>query len=225
MLQSATGIMARLKNDTLEHHKRAESKPLERALVRGAISRELYCDYLTQRLHIHEALDAAVRRLCETDSRLGELMSSELYQTPRLRDDLRSLGVDATARSPHAATVRLIADLDSSRTACATSLLGAYYVFEGSKNGARFISRALRPALGLMGPTGWSYLDPHAEQQSMLWGAFKQRVDAIEFTEVEMNAMVALAAKTFDRIGELDDEIWGAHASEEATPRCPVTGR
>jgi len=212
VLQTQSGIMLRLRNETAEHHKRAESKPLEHALVKGAISRAQFAAFLAQRYAVHQSLDAHARRICGHDTRLADLIPDDLYQTPRLAADLAYLSVEASTIAPQPAVVRLIADIDSAARELPASVLGAYYVFEGSKNGSRFISRAVRPALGLMGPGGWSYLDPHGADQPALWAAFKARMDAIEFTEAEQSAMVALACRTFDRIAELDDEVWAAQA-------------
>lgn len=221
MAHLTVSLMERLRAETSEHHKRAESKPLERALVKGAISRATYVEYLSQRLHIHESLDLAVRNLCATDSRLGDLIADDLYQLPRLRADLNCVAFGNGVASPRPAVLRLIDDIESARKACATAVLGAYYVFEGSKNGARFISRAVRPALGLLGPDGWSYLDPHGGQQPLLWASFKARMDAVAFSKPEMDSIVTLAAKTFDRVAELDDEMWidcdGAQIAKSAS--------
>lgn len=210
VLQTQSNIMLRLRNDTTEHHKRAESNPLERALVKGAISRAQFAAYLSQRYLIHRDLDAHIKRLTAHDDRLATIVPDELYQTPRLAADLTCFGVNLAAISPAPAASRLIADIDAAARELPASTLGAFYVFEGSKNGARYICRAVRPALNLS-VAGTSYLDPHGEQQPVLWAAFKARMDAVDFTEAEQSSMVALACCTFDRIAEIDEQLWSSH--------------
>lgn len=199
-------IMQRLREETAEHHKRAEARPLEQALVRGGVSRDAFIEYLSQRYLIHKALDAAVMGLVARDARLRGLVSAELLQEPNLRADLEWFGAAVDVIAPRRSTSRLIADMRDWAACDPIALLGAYYVFEGSKNGARYICKGLMRGLGLTPGSGTRYLDPHGEAQRELWMAFKARMDAIAFTPAECDAMVRAAAQTFDRIGELDDE-------------------
>ena len=54
---SSAGIMGRLKSETAAQHAEAESKPLEAALVAGAIGQDQYKKYLAQRWLIHRELE------------------------------------------------------------------------------------------------------------------------------------------------------------------------
>ena len=82
--------------------------------------------------------------------------------------------------------------------------MGIYYVFEGSKNGARYIAKALAKQAGI---TALKYLDPHGEAQRGLWMKFKADMDAIPWTPAEQDSMVRAAQATFSAISRLDDEI------------------
>ena len=77
-------------------------------------------------------------------------------------------------------------------------------MFEGSKNGARYIARALAKQAGV---TALKYLDPHGELQRELWLKFKATMDAIAWTPAEQDSMVQAAQATFASISSLDDEI------------------
>lgn len=201
-------IMTRLRDETAERHKHAEGRQMEQALVRGVLPRELYVEYLSQRLLIHRALETHVLRLCESDRRLDGLISPQLLQESNLRADLEFFQVDPASIVPREATRRFIAEIQRLSGQTPVALLGAYYVFEGSKNGARFIARALWKAFGLRPGPGTQYLDPHGEQQRPLWQQFKEAMDRIPFAQNEMDAMVEAAKGTFDAVAELDDEIY-----------------
>lgn len=194
--------MVRLKEGTAAQHAEAESKPLEAALVSGAIGREQYKKYLSQRWLIHRALESATDQALKKDPRLNSLGLPGLYQTKNLESDLTQLGVDLKSIQPLQGATRLIAEIkDASSPA---TLMGIYYVFEGSKNGARYIAKALG---GKAGITALKYLDPHGEAQRGLWMKFKADMDAISWTLTEQNSMVKSAQATFSAISSLDDEI------------------
>lgn len=200
-------IMARLRAETHAEHKLAEGSEFEQALVSGRVSRQAFVAYLQQRQFIHAALDPAVTGLAADQARFTNLIPSALLQSPNLAKDLEfyEASTGATALSPTAEFVSEIATLDGARC---VSLLGVYYVFEGSKNGARYIARAVQRSLGLTPPDGLRYLDPHGPQQRDLWTAFKERMNAIEFTKVEQDLMVKAAKRAFGAVRAIDSAIW-----------------
>jgi heme oxygenase (biliverdin-IX-beta and delta-forming) len=200
-----TGIMGRLKAETAEQHAVAESKPLEAALIEGSIAADQYKQYLAQRWVIHRELESATDRALGEDHRLSKLGLPGLYQTANLEADLAHLGVDTVAIKPLTGAQNLV---DTIRKAPSPAvLMGIYYVFEGSKNGARFIARALGKAWGKTDLEGMKYLDPHGEAQRGLWMKFREDMNAIDWSCEEQDAMVKAAQDTFDAISALDDEI------------------
>lgn len=200
-------IMKLLKDATAAQHAHAESRPLERALVEGSLPRCQFVAYLEQRLLIHKSLERAVRALCASDPRFADLVPDALYQEANLRRDLAFFGVETDAIEARAATQRLLADIEAAAHRCPAGLLGFYYVFEGSKNGARFIARAVGATYEIEPGPGLLYLDPHGKEQRALWLAFKERMNALPLTEEEREAMVTAAGLAFDRVSELDDEM------------------
>jgi len=199
---ASAGIMGRLKSDTAAQHAEAESKPLEAALVSGAIGHDQYKKYLAQRWLIHRELEAATDAALRKDSRLGSLGLPDLYQTKNLETDLAQLGVDQKSIQPLKGATKLIAEIKNA--ASPATLMGIYYVFEGSKNGARYIAKALG---GRARITALKYLDPHGEAQRGLWMKFRADMDAIAWTPAEQDSMVQAAQATFTAISSLDDEI------------------
>ena len=194
------GIMARLKAGTAAQHAVAESKPLEAALIEGSIGQAQYEKYLSQRWLIHRELEAATDRALRTDNRLASLGLPSLYQTKNLEADLAHLQSNLESIRPLPGATKLIQEIQKAAPA---TLMGIYYVFEGSKNGARYISKSLAKA----GQTALRYLDPHGEQQRPLWMKFRADIDSISWTSAEQDEMVKAAQATFDVISSLDDAI------------------
>ena len=199
---ASAGIMGRLKSETAAQHAEAESKPLEAALVAGAIGQDQYKKYLAQRWLIHRELEAATDAALKKDARLQSLGLPDLYQTRNLESDLAQLGVDLKSIQPMKGATRLVAEIKSAPSPA--TLMGIYYVFEGSKNGARYIAKALG---GRARITALKYLDPHGEAQRGLWMKFRADMDAIAWTPAEQDSMVKSAQATFTSISSLDDEI------------------
>jgi len=198
------GVMARLKAGTATQHAVAESKPLEAALIEGSIGQAQYQKYLSQRWLIHRELEAATDRALTTDTRLASLNLPSLYQTKNLEDDLAQFQADRKSIQPLPGATQLIQEIQKAAPAV---LMGIYYVFEGSKNGARFIAKAMAKTWGKTDTTGFHYLDPHGEAQRGLWMKFRSDMDAIPWTATEQDQMVRAAQTTFDAISSLDDAI------------------
>ena len=119
--------------------------------------------------------------------------------------DLDHLGVDTASIKPLKGAQNLV---DTIRNAPSPAvLMGIYYVFEGSKNGARFIARALGKAWGKTDLEGMKYLDPHGDAQRGLWMKFREDMNAVDWSSEEQDVMVKAAQDTFDAISALDDEI------------------
>jgi heme oxygenase len=211
--QETRGVMQRLRDETREHHQRAENRSYEQALIRGTLPRATYVEGLSQRYLIHAAIESAVRRLAETRPRLAVLIDSVHQQAPHARADLAFFGLDPATIAPRRATRRALEFLAKLEAENPVALLGAHYVFEGSKNGARYIARSLRKAYAL-DADGLRYLDPHGDQQRPVWESFKQKMESASFPPPEIDAILAAAKATFDLVAELDDELYPATRSE-----------
>lgn len=200
--------MGRLKAETAEQHAIAEAKPLEAALIGGSIGHDQYKEYLAQRWLVHRELEAATDRVLDEDRRLSGLGLPGLYQRANLEADLAHLGLDTAAIKPLKGSEDLIGTIRNAPSPAV--LMGIYYVFEGSKNGARFIARSLGKAWGKTDLEGMKYLDPHGEAQRGLWMKFREDMNAIDWSAEEQDVMVKAAQDTFDAISALDDEIHAA---------------
>lgn len=203
-----SNVMARLRAETHTEHKLAESSEFESALVSGRVTRPMYVAYLQQRMQIHAALDPAVMELVEAVPQFGGLVVPELLQRENLAADLAY--IEASSGTPLPPAREFTEEIRSLGQRRCVSLLGVYYVFEGSKNGARYIAKAIQRALGLTPPDGLRYLDPHGEAQRGLWAAFKDRMNAVGFTGVEQDLMVRGAKRAFEAVRTVDGAIWEA---------------
>lgn len=203
-IPAADGVMARLKAATDDLHSKAEKSEFQQRLVRGGVTREEYARWLAQLLLIHEELEPRVRGLVAARPELAAFITDDLYQAPRLRQDLAHLGLAVDSIAPTPAAARVIAAIRAAGASAESSpaaLLGFYYVLEGSKNGSKFIAKAIRRALGITPGAGDLYLDPHGEEQPRLWKAFKEGMNGVSFDEAEVAAMIEAACGMFEAAG------------------------
>ncbi len=197
-IPTGSGVMLRLKDATGELHTKAERSEFQQQLVRGAVRRDLYAAWLAQLLLVHSVLDDEVRTLAAARPELAPFVREELFQTPRLHEDLAFFGLSESSIEPTPAVSRVIAHIRAAATTSPAALLGFYYVLEGSKNGSRYIAKAIRRTMGITPGQGDRYLDPHGEEQPRLWGEFKQGMDAVAFEEDEVAAMIEAAKQMFE---------------------------
>ncbi len=220
-------IMSRLRDETMAQHKRAESRPLEQALLAGTLPRPVYLRYLVQRYFIHQALEAHIERLIEKNPALASLIPANLLQLDNIQADLQHFGLTIRTERPGRAAQELISAMSRFARELPMSILGFYYVFEGSKNGARFIARSVRRSFNLAEDgTGTRYLDPHGVEQRNLWAAFKERMDRLSLSDAEADAIVEAAKVTFDLVSSLDDELYPSpvRTVDTSTVAMPIYG-
>lgn len=206
--EAGTGIMAELKTRTAEAHRIAERHPLQRHMISGSVSRELYGAHLAQMLIVHTALERALEAALEGDDRFAHVIDRASFRERHLRDDLRALGVARPADpTPGTSAIveqvnRCVEDGDTAR------LLGMHYVLEGSTNGSKFIARALSSSLGFApGGDGLRYLDPYGDAQPERWGAFKRAMDGLMLHEDERERIVQGAEEMFVAATAIAEDI------------------
>jgi len=200
-------VMTRLREETAQMHKEAETRPFQLALMRGQVTREQYASWLSQMWIVHRALDAAMHAAAAQVREIRTIVTPEQYQEGYLAADLDYLGVNREQVKPLPATTEFVQMIGWIATDAPLLLLGIHYVLEGSKNGNKFIARAVRPALGLTKGTGDRYLDTYGEQQPALWAKFKADMGAIEFTSEQVDGLVAAAKETFKGVTQISEEL------------------
>lgn len=213
-LESTDTIMSRLKSATDEHHRRAEERPLQRAMIKGALPRDKFAAYLGQLLHVHRRLEDTLETLAPENESLAAVFRSHYARQGDLQADLEFHGHENGP--PSAATQKMIADIDRWAEEQPVALLGPLYVLEGSMNGNKFIARSLMQAWSLGPGAGFRYLDPYGEEQRDKWAEFRASMDAQGFTPEESETIIAAAQRTFDAIAEIADEV-------DAAPEAQVS--
>lgn len=202
---AAPGVMTRLREETADLHAAAESQPLQKSMVSGSMRPETFVRWLGQMLLVHEELERRLAALRNAEPRYAALIRDELFQAPQLRADLARMGADADTVAPLPATTAFVARIGQVASESAEGLLGALYVLEGSKNGNRFIAKALERRSP--GAFALGYLDPHGEAQRDLWQRWKLDMDMLGFEPAAQSRLVAIARETFAAITRLSQEL------------------
>jgi len=201
---AATTLMTRLREETRPNHTAAEQHALQRDMVSGRLSREAYARYLARLHRVHEALERAIVKV--SDRRITSAATPNLFQTANFEADLSFYGAAPVDLAGAPATRAVASAIDEAAKGNPVRLLGFFYVLEGSKNGSRYIAKAVRRSYNLASQDGLRALDPHGEAQPALWAAFRARVDANEWTESERDQVVDAAKAMFDAIVAIADE-------------------
>lgn len=206
-IQCGSPIMIQLRDSTQVLHDATENGEFNRALVQGKLPLDLYIECLGQLFLIHRCLEGGLRRHHENIPAIGAVMRDYQLQEPYLRNDLAYFGRNPEQIQPLGATTAFIAQIERASAATPVALLGMHYVFEGSNNGSKFISIAVRRAYGLAGNDGTHYLDPYGDQQREYWATFKADMNAQVFSADEGAAVVRGATATFEAVMRLHREL------------------
>lgn len=202
-----TSLADMLREQTKDAHARAEKHPVQARLVKGEATRADYAAWLGQMHHLWRAVDAATAKLAARDARVAAIVRPYHPHAHRVAVDLAFLG-HAPADFP---TVPAASDfsmwLNIAAANADPAVLGAWYVLEGSANGGRFIAKAVSRSLNLPGPQGLTALDPHGDSQRERWAAWKADLDAQAWKGHERDAVIAAAARTFDAIHDIMEQM------------------
>src|SRR5688572_5214339 len=134
-------LSMRLKTATRAEHEQTERHPLHAMLLKGKLPQTLYVSYLEQLLCIHRALAAGLERLHETQPILQSVLVREAHQQNYLQSDIESLGEHQGAIAELPATHAFTHRISECAVTAPLELIGVHYVFEGSKNGGRYLAR------------------------------------------------------------------------------------
>jgi heme oxygenase len=200
--------MTRLKESTQALHDATENGEFNRQLVQGRLPLESYIESLGQLFLIHRSLERELRRHQAAMAPIGAVVRDYQFQEPYLRNDLAYFGRNPDDVGPLTATRNFIGQVQRTSARQPIALLGMHYVLEGSNNGSKFISRAVRRAYGLSELNGTHYLDPYGDRQKEYWESFKADMNQQVFSESDTAAILDAAAKTFEAVMELHLELY-----------------
>jgi heme oxygenase len=192
-------------------HERTERHPFHAQLLRGTLARGNYIAYLEQLFLLHQALLPALERAAVAHPGLVRGNDAQL-SIECLKEDLDFLG-GSTASTPLPPTRELVARIAHLGEKSDAECVGMHYVFEGSKNGGRFLARSIREAYALTGADGTRYLDPHGPEQPAHWRAFKETLDSVRLSEAEGQQVITGATSLFIALGQIATEILEARGA------------
>lgn len=196
-------LSQRLKTETSDLHTRVERHPSQAAMVTARVGTAGYGAYLSQLLHVHEALDHAAPLLAATNASFARVWRAWHARAANARADLGTLGMPQDG--PSAPTQQFAAHIAQLGASGSLALLGVLYVLEGSANGGVFIAKALSRCLPA--EAGTTYLNPHGEQQRERWAEFKRCTDELNLSAGDQDLIVQEARATFIAIERIFDAL------------------
>lgn len=212
---STLTLMDVLRESTTVHHHAAESHPFQATLNKGKAPIQAYGDYLQELLFLHQALENQLAKLARSDARVHAVVREYQYQCDNLKADLACLGRTDLNQEATPATKQAVASLQQMAAASPLTVLGMHYVLEGSKNGAKFISRNLARVYTLSRESGLKYFDPYGDHQREYWAQFKLDMNAQNFTEDESGVLVDGAVWMFKAIEAISGDLATRYGLEE----------
>lgn len=207
MQATSESIMLELKNATQPLHDLTEAGRFNKELVMGRVPLVAYVDMLGQFFLVHRALEAHLRRHRAASNILSAVIRDHQFQEPYLRADLAFFGRDPETVQPFPPTAKFISYIDSLADSEPAGLLGIHYVFEGSNNGSKYISHALRRAYNLSNGDGTQYFDPYGDRQREVWQEFKQSAANIAPSQEQRKRIVGAASETFLAVMRIHDAL------------------
>jgi heme oxygenase len=195
-----------LRDSTKDLHTRVERHPTQAALLRGGATIEAYARYLSQWMHAQRALEEH----CRDCAAKGDGIIAAVWREYHARASHAEADLIALAHSPtppQPATQSLRRAIAQAASESPATLLGIFYVFEGSTNGGPFIATALRRVMPLPPSAATSFLAPHGEAQHARWAQCKGDIDALALSDAERARALAGAVLAFESLERVFAEL------------------
>ncbi len=201
-----------LKNAIETLHRRIESTAYAQAIFSGSISPEDYARSLVQFLHIHEALEEQLAKHAALPCHDAETMD----RSTSLRRDIAWWGGFAD-EAPLASTARLISTFDQAGQTNPIGLIGALYVFEGSRMGSMILAGSLSRGLRVPVQPGVG-LDYHVDgiaDRPRTWRGFRETLNALELSDEDRDAVIQSAVTTMSLLCDIYADLSASEVREE----------
>jgi heme oxygenase len=195
------GLVERIRAGVSATHERIERVPFSQALIAGRLGRDDYVEALSQLYHVHEALERELGAHPELEA---VYRPESMARAGVLRGDLAALG----AGGPHPCggpAARLAGRFAEWSAAAPWSLLGALYIYEGSRMGSMMLHKPLARALGVESAPGRG-LDYHLDGlagRPAAWKRFRADLESLTLSPEDGDRLVAAAVETMDRTFDL----------------------
>ena len=203
-------LSARLRDATRDDHRRAETRPFVRDLLRGELEREAYVCLLRDLFEIYAGLEAGLDAL-DPGVLPAVVTARALRRTAMLAHDLEALhGADwETALAPTAAARAYRDELEGLASSPTPHLLAAhaYVRYMGDLSGGQAIGRVVAKAYGLGPEAGLAFYSfPDIADVGDFKGRFRDALDALG-RRIDSDRMVEEARAAFRRNGAVFDAL------------------
>jgi heme oxygenase len=181
-------------------HERIENTPLAVRMQSGLLSRPEYVCLLQQLEQLHQGLEGALQRHADQYG----VFRPEHARAPALQSDLAALDA-SVADTCRPATRRLLGLFADWSQRAPEALLGAFYVFEGSRMGSMLLLQPLAAGLGLPVEPGHG-LDYHLAglaDRPRQWVQLKAQIDQLPLNAAQQERVIAAAAATMEALFDL----------------------
>ena len=172
--------------------------------MRGDIDLYLLKTYFVQLHKLHLTLENHFDAYPE----VGKLIdwSNSFHHSKNLTNDIQSLCSQEDENQILDCTNQLVDVINQSVNTDPLTLVGFFYVLEGSMNGNRYIVRAVRGKNSGCG-CSFDYFVPNGENQPEEWSKFKGNLEAIELDTNQESCVVNAALEMFNGIGLISDAV------------------
>jgi heme oxygenase (biliverdin-producing, ferredoxin) len=205
-------LSRQLRDGTRTEHDQAEHSGFVSKLMAGELNSAAYMSLASQQHFIYSALESITDSIRATPQG-GTLLFDELTRTPSIAADLTFLiGPDwATTISPLPSTRRYVEALTASAASLPRYAAHAYTRYLGDLSGGQIIKRMLERHYGL-GPQGITfYAFAEIPKSKPFKDVYRERLDALEFTDAELAEAVAEATLAFRINQEMFAELGALH--------------
>jgi heme oxygenase len=193
--EDALPISQALRETLSPQHEAIENTALARRMAGGAVGREEYVRLLQNLFAIHATLEPALA----ASPPVSQWLTPHATRAPALAADLafwqaRPLDFDRL-EAPTRRLVGLFRGMERQRP---VPLIGALYIFEGSRMGARILKSRVAAALGTTDEQGHGvdYFAVGSADHPARWAQFKRRLDEAVWAARERTQLLAGARRT-----------------------------
>jgi heme oxygenase len=209
------GRAARVIEATRAQHEQAETRSFITALMAGELGLEEYSAYLAQYAHVYQALESRP----PSDRELGPLEAPELARMEAIEGDLCALGVADWCDTHPAleATTEYVDRLLSLGTDEFPQYLAHHYTrYLGDLSGGQAIAVLMARHYGAADSQLGFYRFEGIDSPVRFKRAYRQAIDALEFTDAQDEDFIAEAKEAFRLNSALFDAL-DAHLGARAS--------
>ncbi|MEU8239488.1 biliverdin-producing heme oxygenase [Actinoplanes missouriensis] len=204
-----TGFAARIRRATMVEHREAETRTFISRLMAGTIPVAGFTELTAQYLVIYRELEAAAQAMRD-DPVAGAFADPALFRVPALEADLAHLhgaGWESEV-VPVEATQRYARRLrEKCRTSPAHFVAHHYVRYLGDLSGGQLIARTLAEKYGLPAAATHFYRFDQIPDAKAYKTAYRQRLDALDLPEEQLEVVLAEAQLAFGFNGAIFTQL------------------